>query len=189
MAREHQPLYTLGDLVAAGFRPHLLVIEDVCLTLMVSPVTAASPWVEHLQAHLCRWKGGSHRGSCQEVGSRGREGEKGGCRPGINRRRPRKNSNFLLGFDRFSYGTTPKDTVETDRRETGVGVFKLPSCSFAELLLGVGHRKHGCRSESAGEREQHTPSAGGGRAKALSSDSSHTHLSSLRCQACLLSLS
>lgn len=74
MALEHQSLYTLRDLVTAGFRPHLPVIEDVCLTLMVSPVTVVSPWAEHLQAHLCWWKRGSHKGSCQAGGAgEGRE--------------------------------------------------------------------------------------------------------------------
>lgn len=58
---------------------------------------------------------------------------------------------FLLWFDRFSCGTTPKDTVEIDRRETGVGVFKLPSRSFAGTSAGGGHRKNVCRSESVGD--------------------------------------
>lgn len=58
---------------------------------------------------------------------------------------------FLLWFDRFSCGTTPQDTVEVDHRETGVGVFKLPSCSFAGSSAGGGHRKNGRRSESVGD--------------------------------------
>lgn len=61
--------------------------------------------------------------------------------------------------------------MEIDCRETGVGVFKLPSRSFAGTSAGGGHRKNGCRSESVGDMEQHTPSAGGGRAKTLRSDS------------------
>lgn len=78
MALEHQPLHTISDLITAGLRPHLLVIEDVCLTPMVSPVTAASPWVEHLQAHLCWWKRRQSQRKLSVRGSGGREGEEGG---------------------------------------------------------------------------------------------------------------
>lgn len=78
MALEYQPLDTIHDLVTAGFRPHLPVIKDVCLTLMVSPVTAVSPWVEHLQAHLCWWKRRQSQRKLSGRESRGREGEEGG---------------------------------------------------------------------------------------------------------------
>lgn len=50
-----------------------------------------------------------------------------------------------------------------DHRETRVGVFKLPSRSFAGTSAGGRHRKNRGKSESVGDQEQHTPSAGGGR--------------------------
>lgn len=73
---------------------------------------------------------------------------------------------------------------EMDRRESRVGVFRLPPHSLASTSAGGGHRKNGCGSESSAGWEQLTPSAGGGRAKPLRSEPLFIHLSSFACQAC-----
>lgn len=76
MALEGCPPCTIHDPVTAGLRPHLPIIEDVRLTPMLSLAPAESPWIEHLQTHLCWRKRGSHKGSCPSGGvGAGREEE------------------------------------------------------------------------------------------------------------------
>lgn len=88
----------------------------------------------------------------------------------------------------FSCGTTPKDTVEMDPRETGLGVFKLPSCSFASTSAGGVTGRMGGGVSLWGTRNSILPLQEEGEPKPRGLNL-YTHLSSFRGQVYLPSLS
>lgn len=88
----------------------------------------------------------------------------------------------------FSCGTTPKDTVEMDPGETGPGVFKLPSRSFASTSAGGVTGRMGGGVSLRGTRNSILPLQEEGEPKPRGLNL-YSHLSSFRGQACLPSLS